>query len=147
MGITHMRVDFCGDSGRVSYRNATGEHVLEFGLGWNKAGVFPETYYPGDKIDVPKGEGYKCMTSAAWADEKTLMLCCYAIDDYFGMLKIQFCIRRGRPYHIHGQGGRKDFLTSIKALPADISEIRRNRGIVLISNTGGYSQWGIVKKA
>lgn len=90
MGITHMRLDFYGDNGKVSYKNATGDHVLEFGLGWNKPGVFPETHYFEDKIGVPKGGGYKCMTSAAWVDGNVLLLCCYVIDDYFGMLKVQF---------------------------------------------------------
>jgi hypothetical protein len=36
MGITQMQLDFYNDRGTVSYKNATGDHVLEFGLGWNK---------------------------------------------------------------------------------------------------------------
>jgi len=90
LGITHLRLDFDNDSGRVCYRNATGDHVLEFGIGWNKPSVFPETHYFGDQISVPKGEGYKCLTSAAWLDENVLSLCCYAVDDYFGTLRMKF---------------------------------------------------------
>lgn len=90
MKITRMRLDFSGKDGTLSYSNASGDHVLEFGMGWNKPGVFPETTYSGYRIGVPKGEGYRCTTSAAWADENTLILCCYIIDDYLGMMRVQF---------------------------------------------------------
>ena len=36
---------------------------------------------------------YACITSGAWADDDTLNLCCYAVYDYCGTMRISACFR------------------------------------------------------
>ena len=88
MSITEIKFVFDGAKNKMCYRNATGYHEIEFGTGCYICGEFPENHYFGRKIGVKKEKGYEYKASAAWFDDKSFIIYVYAIDDYFGTLKI-----------------------------------------------------------
>jgi len=88
MGISHVRFTFEGKAGRMEYKNATGEHCINFGFGSYIEGKFPEKHYYGEQIGKQSGSCYDCVASAAWADERTLIIHVYIVDIYCGTLKI-----------------------------------------------------------
>lgn len=92
-GISRLKFTFEGNKGTMHYTNATGDHSIRFGFGHQVRGSFPETHYFGDTIGVPSGKGYDIITSAAWGMENSLLIDCYAIDKYFGTLKINAVFR------------------------------------------------------
>lgn len=92
-GISRLKFAFEGDEGTMYYTNATGDHSIRFGFGHQVRSEFPETHYFGDTIGVPSGKGYDIITSAAWGMENSLLIDCYAIDKYFGTLKINAVFR------------------------------------------------------
>jgi len=93
MNMTNVQFIFDGDNfdaGTMRYANATGSHEIKFGVCKYEDEIreFPETYYFGRKIGVPKNSGYKYKASGAWFDDETLIIYLYIIDDCFGSLKI-----------------------------------------------------------
>ncbi len=90
MGIRNIRFEFKGDTGTMNYENATGNHTLHFGFGHQHKQHFPETHYYGRRIGVPSGVGYVCHTSAGWVMDNSLVVYCYATDDYLGTLRMNF---------------------------------------------------------
>jgi len=93
MGISRMCFIFDGDEGVWEYVNATGEHRLKFGIGKQTEETFPETHYYGRQIGTPAGQGYQCLTSAAWVEEYKLNLLVYVTDDCFGTMKATFAFK------------------------------------------------------
>lgn len=89
MGLDHMTFRFGADGGTLTYGNATGAHVLSFGFGRFVCGSFPETGYFGPQIGQRPGRPYDCAAMGAWANERTLILYVYILDDYLGTLKLQ----------------------------------------------------------
>lgn len=87
MGMKRVQFDFEDDAVVMRYENATGAHVLRFGLLKNIKQEFPEVY-SGRRIGVPMGKGYDCFCSAAWTMEDTLMLHCHVADIYLGQLRM-----------------------------------------------------------
>lgn len=89
MGITRMRLTFEKEKGSLFYTNAQGDKELEFGLGGNAFGLFPQEGYSDQvgSVSAP-GHKYKCAASAAWVEEKKLFIKVQIIDDYFGNLSI-----------------------------------------------------------
>lgn len=85
-----LRFEFRKDNGTLFYTTPRGEHEIDFGLAKNKFGTFPETHYYGDTIGTPSGKGYEYACSATWSHENSLLLYCYIIDDYLGLLKMDF---------------------------------------------------------
>ncbi|TLS51814.1 serine hydrolase [Paenibacillus antri] len=90
MNISRLRFTFEGDEGRWEYENESGLHRLDFGIGKQKEGTFPETKYFGERIGTAKGEGYTCLVSGAWVEEHKLNLLVYITDDYLGTAKMTF---------------------------------------------------------
>ena len=88
MNISEIEFVIDDKSGKMLYKNKTGDHVIEFGFGGYVYGEFPETHYYGDVIGTPKGTGYEYKASAAWFDDNNLTIYLYAIGDYLGTLKI-----------------------------------------------------------
>ena len=89
MGITKMRLQFGETSGKLFYTNAQGDKELEFGLGGNAFGIFPQEGYSDQVGSVyAPGHFYKCAASAAWVEESKLFIKVQIIDDYFGNLSI-----------------------------------------------------------
>ena len=95
MGIETLRFEREGDRGAMFYRARGEEKKIVFGMGEYVIDTFPETSYFGKQIRTPKGEGYRCMTAALWAQENKFCLRCYLIDDYFGNMMATFTFKNG----------------------------------------------------
>lgn len=93
MGISKVRLIFANDQGIWEYKNASGHHKLKFGIGRTLQDSFPETYYSGERIGVPYGRGYDCLSSAAWVEEDKLNMLVYITDIHLGSLKISFSFK------------------------------------------------------
>lgn len=93
MKIESVKFIFSGDEGEMLYTNATGDHSISFGFGHQVKGEFPEKHYFDTYIGIPSGKGYTCYTSAAWGMSDSLFIYCYAVDKYFGKIKMNFVFR------------------------------------------------------
>ncbi|MFW5745900.1 MAG: serine hydrolase domain-containing protein [Spirochaetota bacterium] len=87
MRIERLRVDLGVERGTLRYAKAGAEKRIDFGLGRQVDGTFPETHYYGRRIGVPAGREYRCLASAAWVEESKLDLLVYITDDYLGTLR------------------------------------------------------------
>ena len=85
MEIEYIRLDFDGNKGNVSYKNAQGEKVLSFGIGYNEFGIFPQEGY-SDEVgtEYSPGNYYKCACSARWCEKQKFQIKVQIIDKYFG---------------------------------------------------------------
>ena len=90
MGITKMKFTFEDDKCVWEYTNAQGDKKLEFGMGKNIYGVFPEEGY-SDTVAATFAEGhyYKCASSASWTHPDKLEMLVQVIDKYFGRLHMR----------------------------------------------------------
>ena len=98
MGITEFTFRFSPDhTGQFCYTNAQGEKVLNFGLGKNVFGKFPQLGYATEHCCVTTTDGsmYDCAVSAAWREEKKLLLQTQIIDDYLGNFVAIFAFWEG----------------------------------------------------
>lgn len=87
MGITEFSLRFGPDhTGEFRYTNAQGKKVIPFGLGKNVFDKFPQLGYASEHCCVPTTDGflYDCAASAAWREEKKLLLKVQIIDEYLG---------------------------------------------------------------
>ena len=91
MKMEWIRLDFDGDKGMLSYKNAQGEKQLPFGMGYNEFSKFPQTGY-SDMVAgaVEPGHMYDCAVSADWPEEKKLRIKVQIIDKYFGNMSMEF---------------------------------------------------------
>lgn len=86
-GITRFALKFYGDDrGEFCYTNEQGDKVLPFGMCRNEFGKFPQLGYSNEHAGLPTTDGflYDCAASAAWREEKKLLLKVQIIDRYFG---------------------------------------------------------------
>ena len=85
MNIEYVKFDFEGKKGTLTYKNLQGEKTLDFGMGYNEFGLFPEDGY-SDMVGTKPAPGnkYKCACSAEWSEEKKLVIKVQIIDKYFG---------------------------------------------------------------
>jgi hypothetical protein len=93
MHITKMRLHINGAQGLWEYQNESGFHQLEFGIGKNVSGAFPQNNYFGDRIGEIPGVCYNCLSSAAWVEDHKLDMLIYITDIYLGTLKITFSLK------------------------------------------------------
>lgn len=93
MKITRLRFIFDGDEAVWEYENDSGLHQLGFGIGKQKAGIFPQTNYFGEQIGTALGKGYDCLVSGAWVEPHKLNLLVYITDDHLGTAKISFSFK------------------------------------------------------
>ncbi|MBQ8654335.1 MAG: beta-lactamase family protein [Clostridia bacterium] len=95
MGITRFKLEFPKtDEGLFTYVNAQGEKQLPFGLGRNVFCKFPQEGYHNDMGNVQtKGFYYDCAVSAAWHEERKLLMFVQVIDRYFGQMAATFAFR------------------------------------------------------
>ena len=91
-GWTRFSFRFEGDGGVLSYTNEQGEKELAFGLCENRFGKFPQYGYSDGVGKTREWNGflYDCATSAAWIEERKLLLRAQVIDRYFGNLNCIF---------------------------------------------------------
>ena len=84
-GFKKFTLHFEGKSGRLCYTNAQGDKELAFGLGENAFTKFPQQGYSDDHTGLPTVDHlYDCAVSAAWAEERKLLIKVQVIDKYFG---------------------------------------------------------------
>lgn len=97
MGITKIKLVFNDDSGTLYYTNSQGNKELNFGMCKNVFSLFPQSGYSNlvGGVSAP-GHRYKCASSAAWAEEKKLIIKCQIIDEYFGNLHITLSFKENK---------------------------------------------------
>ena len=85
MEIKWIRPVWNGNKGTLFFQNKQGEKQLDFGMGYNEFGLFPEEGY-SDMIATKEAAGnrYRCACSADWAEPKKLRIKVQIIDKYFG---------------------------------------------------------------
>ena len=95
MGITKFSLFFEGDRGEFRYTNAQGDKVLPFGMCRNEFCKFPQFGYSNEHAGLPTTDGflYDCAASAAWREERKLLLKVQIIDRYFGNLLAVFSFK------------------------------------------------------
>lgn len=111
MGISSISLEF-GETIRFNYKNAQGDKTIELGRCENVFGLFPEEGYSREvgSVSCP-GNYYKCASSAAWIDEKTLRLDIQVIDEYFGRLWITLSFKGDR-ISVNMKKVAEDFFTT-----------------------------------
>ena len=98
MGIREFSFRFGNDhTGALHYTNAQGKKVLHFGLGKNVFGKFPQLGYAREHACIPTTDGsmYDCAVSAAWREERKLLLKTQIIDEYLGNFIAIFAFYEG----------------------------------------------------
>lgn len=93
MNISRLRFIFAGEEAVWEYENDSGLHQLEFGIGKQKAGIFPQKNYFGEQIGTASGEGYDCLVSGAWVEAHKLNILVYIIDNYLGTARMSFSFK------------------------------------------------------
>ena len=92
MGITEFTFRFAedGKTGTLYYKNAQGDKELPFGVGHNVFGKFPELGYSDDIGSVREITDFRYddAVSAAWLEERKLIILTQVIDRYFGVMSI-----------------------------------------------------------
>lgn len=91
--ISKLCFSFDGDEGKLTYFTPRGEKQILFGFGKHMEYEFPEDHYFYEQIDVPSGKGYRAWSSAAWADEHTLVLRTETLDEYLGNFTATFSFK------------------------------------------------------
>ena len=91
MNFSDVSLHFGDDCCYLNYTNEQGKKSLPFGMLKNVFDVFPQEGY-SDQVgsEWTKGHYYRCATSAAWLDEKKLLIKVQIIDKYFGRMDIVF---------------------------------------------------------
>lgn len=85
MKIEYVKFEFFGKKGSLKYKNEQGEKKLDFGIGYNEFGYFPETGYSDlVAMEFAPGNKYKCACSAKWEKQNHLHIKVQIIDKYFG---------------------------------------------------------------
>lgn len=94
-GISKFSFVFNGDRGEFRYTNAQGDKVLPFGMCRNEFSKFPQFGYSNEHAGLPTTDGflYDCAASAAWREEKKLLLKVQIIDKYFGNFSALFSFK------------------------------------------------------
>lgn len=96
MGISDIRFTFTDTDGKMEYTTPRGKKEICFGLKEFKESLFPETHYPGERLGTPANRMYRCINSASWADENTLIISVHIIDDFVGNLTMTFGFRENK---------------------------------------------------
>lgn len=95
-GITSFYFEFNDDEGKLHYTNAQGKKTLIFGLGKNVFTKFPQLGYSDIHATLPSYNPdfmYDCAVSAAWGEEKKLMLRVQIIDTFLGNIFMLFSFK------------------------------------------------------
>lgn len=94
-GITQFAFSFSGDEGTLHYTNAQGAKQLRFGLGRNAFGKFPQLGYSDEHAGAVTTNGfmYDCACSAAWREDRKLLIKVQVIDRYLGNMLAMFSFK------------------------------------------------------
>ena len=113
MGITEVSFSFTDGRCALNYTNAQGDKTLYFGVNENEFGIFPEEGY-SDEVgsQFAPGRYYKCAASAAWIEPQKLFIRVQAIDDYFGILNMNFGFKDENTVGIYMNKTAEDFFNT-----------------------------------
>jgi len=111
-GITRFSFRFEGEEGVLSYTNAQGDKEMRFGLCENRFGKFPQYGYSDGVGGVRTENGflYDCAFSAAWIEERKLLLRAQVIDRYFGNLSMIFAFTKQGEAVLYMEKYAEDFM-------------------------------------
>ncbi len=91
MGIKKLSFNFTNDTCELNYTNAQGDKTLHFKINENYFGIFPEEGYSDEVGSVfAAGHYYKCAASGGWIEPQKLFIKVQVIDNYFGILNMNF---------------------------------------------------------
>ena len=113
MGITRLSFSFTEGVCKMNYTNAQGDKTLLFRIDENEFGIFPEEGY-SDKVgsQFAPGRYYKCAASGAWIEPQKLFIRVQAIDDYLGILNMNFGFKDENTVGIYMNKTAEDFFTT-----------------------------------
>ena len=113
MGITEVSFSFTDGRCALNYTNAQGDKTLYFGVNENEFGIFPEEGY-SDEIGSQFAPGHylRCAASAAWIEPQKLFIRVQAIDDYFGILNMNFGFKDENTVGIYMNKTAEDFFNT-----------------------------------
>ena len=110
MGISKLSFDFTDGVCRFNYTNSQGDKTVYFRMDENELGIFPEEGY-SDKIgsQFAKNHYLKCAASGAWIEPQKLFIKVQAIDDYFGILNMNFGFKDENTVGVYMNKTAEDF--------------------------------------
>ena len=82
MNIDSFTLDLKEDEGTFNFVKNGENKVIKFGLEKFVLDYFPETHYPNEQLRQPANRMSKCVSSASWVDEKTLLIRAHSIDTF-----------------------------------------------------------------
>ena len=123
MGIKRMCFRFTDTVCSLDYTNAQGEKTLRFRIGENEFGIFPEEGY-SDEIgsQFAKDHYLKCAASGAWIEDQKLFIRVQAIDNYFGILNMNFGFKDENTVGIYMNKTAEDFFDEYKGFATGKAE-------------------------
>ena len=115
MGISKIAFSFTDGVCKLNYTNAQGDKTLCFRINENEFGVFPQEGY-SDTVgsQFAKGHYLKCAASGAWTEPQKLFIRVQVIDDYFGILNMNFGFKDENTVGIYMNKMAEDFFDEYK---------------------------------
>ena len=123
MGIKELSFRFTDGTCEMNYTNAQGEKTLYFRINENEFGIFPEEGY-SDEVGSQSAKGHylKCAASAGWTEPQKLFIRVQIIDNYFGILNMNFGFRDENTVGIYMCKTAEDFLNEYKGYATGIAK-------------------------
>lgn len=110
MGISELSFSFTDDVCELNYTNRQGNKTLKFRINENEFGIFPEEGY-SDIVgsQFAPGHYYKCAASGAWIEPQKLFIRVQVIDNYFGILNMNFGFKDENTVGVYMDKTAEDF--------------------------------------
>jgi len=96
MGIDAFKLSFDKNCGVFEFQKDGKIRTLEFGIGKNVGGEFPDDKRNLETAGDTGFGTYMCQTSAAWTTENNFVIKCQITDTYFGCLNIHLSFKDTR---------------------------------------------------
>ena len=113
MGINKLSFEFSDGTCKMNYTNAQGDKTLYFRIDANEFALFPEEGYSKNVgSQFAAGHYYKCAASGAWIEPQKLFIRVQVIDDYFGILNMNFGFKDENTVGIYMNKTAEDFFTT-----------------------------------
>ena len=87
-GIKYIKLKFKDDTGTLEFEKDNKIREIEFGIGFNKFGKFPQEKRIGLTASVYENGSYTYAASGEWCEENKLHILVRIIDTYLGTLSI-----------------------------------------------------------
>ena len=115
MGIKKVSFKLTDGVCELNYTNAQGDKTLYFRMDENEFGIFPEEGYSKDiGSQFAPGNYYKCAASGAWIEPQKLFIRVQVVDDYFGILNMNFGFKDENTLGIQMNKTAEDFFNTYK---------------------------------